>query len=71
MKYLVILLFILAGWALAAEFLMKDRQSEGLETFTDRLKDLGTRLHRAIGVLAALVLIVLVIRFIFKIFWGE
>jgi hypothetical protein len=69
MKYLIPLFFILAIWALAAEFLLKDRRSEGLGTFTEKLKDFGWRLHWAVGVLAAIALIVYVIRFVYRIFW--
>ena len=71
MKYLILLLTILLGWAVAAEFLLKDRRSEGLGTFTDKLKDLGLRLHRAVGVVAAIAVIVYVVRFLLRIFAGE
>ncbi len=71
MKYLIFLLLILSVWALAAEFLLKDRQSEGLGTFTEKLKDLGLRVHRAVGVLAAVAVIVYVVRFLWKVFFGS
>jgi hypothetical protein len=71
MKYLILLLLILAVWALVVEFLLKDRRSEGLGTFTDKLKDLGLRLHWAVGALAIIALFVYVTRFIYRLFWGE
>lgn len=71
MKHLILLLSILLAWALAAEFLLKDRRSEGLGTFTDKLKDLGLRLHRAVGVVAAIAVIVYVVRFLWRIFAGQ
>jgi hypothetical protein len=71
MKYLIFLLLILSAWALAAEFLLKDRQSEGLGTFTQKLKDLGLRVHRAVGVLAAVAVIVYVVRFLWRVFFGS
>lgn len=71
MKYLILLLSILLAWALAAEFLMKDRRSEGLGTFTDKLKDLGLRLHWAVGVVAAIAIIIYVVRFLWRIVAGE
>jgi hypothetical protein len=71
MKYLIFLLLVLLAWALAAEFLLKDRQSEGLGTFTQKLRDLGLRVHRAVGVLAALAVIVYVARFLWRVFFGN
>jgi hypothetical protein len=71
MKYLIFLLLILSAWALAAEFLLKDRQSEGLGTFTQKLRDLGLRVHRAVGVLAAVAVIVYVVRFLWRVFFGN
>jgi len=70
MKYLVLLLLILVVWGLVGEFVLKDRQSEGLGTFSDKLKDLGSRLHKAVGALAAIALIIYLIRFIYMVIWG-
>jgi len=71
MRYLVLIVIILSAWALMAEFVLKDRRSEGLGGFTDKLKDLGLRMHWAIGALAVIALLVYVVRFIYRLIWGE
>ncbi len=67
MRYLLIFLLLLALWLLAEEFLLKDRRSEGLTSLTAKLKDLGRRVHWSIGVLAVLIVIIYVLRFIIRV----
>jgi hypothetical protein len=67
MRYLLILLLLLALWFLLDEFLLKDRRSEGLGSLTEKLKDLGSRLHWSFGVLAVLIIIIFVFRFLWRI----
>jgi hypothetical protein len=55
-----------ALWFLFDEFLLKDRRSEGLNSLREKLKDLGSRLHWSIGILAALMVIILVLRLLFQ-----
>jgi hypothetical protein len=66
MRYLFIFLLLMALWLLVDEFLVKDRKSEGLNSLTEKLKDLGSRLHWSIGILAVLMVIIFVIRFLFR-----
>jgi hypothetical protein len=66
MRYLILLAFILAGWVLIDEFIFKDRGEEGLETYGDKWRDLGRRLHMVFGILAILVLIIFVVRLIVR-----
>lgn len=56
----------MALWLLLDEFLLKDRRSEGLNSLTEKLKDLGSRLHWSIGILAVLMVIIFVLRFLFR-----
>jgi hypothetical protein len=56
----------MALWLLLDEFLLKDRRSEGLNSLTEKLKDLGSRLHWSIGIIAVLMVIIFVIRFLFR-----
>jgi hypothetical protein len=67
MRYLLILLLLLALWFLLDEFLLKDRRSEGLSSLTEKLKDLGSRVHWSFGVLAVLIIIIFVFRFLLRI----
>jgi hypothetical protein len=67
MRYLLIFLLLLALWFLLEEFLLKDRRSEGLNSLTAKLKDLGTRVHWSIGVLAAAIVIIFVLRFLVRV----
>jgi hypothetical protein len=67
MRYLLIFLLLMALWLLLDEFLLKDRRSEGLNSLTEKLKDLGSRLHWSIGILAVLVVIIFVLRFLFRV----
>jgi|WetSurSiteA1Bulk_404760.scaffolds.fasta_scaffold20430_2 hypothetical protein len=66
MRYLVGFLLLVALWFLFDEFLLKDRRSEGLNSLREKLKDLGSRLHWSIGILAALMVIILVLRLLFQ-----
>ena len=56
----------MALWLLLDEFLLKDRRSEGLNSLTEKLKDLGSRLHWSIGIIAVLMVIIFVLRFLFR-----
>ncbi len=66
MRYLIIFLLLMALWLLLDEFLLKDRRSEGLNSLTAKLKDLGSRLHWSIGIIAVLMVIIFVLRFLFR-----
>ena len=66
MRYLLIFLLLMALWLLLDEFLLKDRKSEGLNSLMEKLKDLGSRLHWSIGILAVLMVIIFVLRFLFR-----
>jgi hypothetical protein len=66
MRYLLIFLLLMALWLLLDEFLLKDRRSEGLNSLMEKLKDLGSRLHWSIGILAVLMVIIFVLRFLFR-----
>jgi len=63
MKYFSILVFFFLIWILLAEFVFKDRSSEGLTSFSEKLKDLGSRFHLAFGILAVLVVVYFLVRF--------
>ena len=67
MRYVTLLVFLLAAWLLINEFVLKDRRREGLETYGEKLKDLGGRFHLVIGILAVLVLIVLLVRLLLSV----
>jgi hypothetical protein len=68
MRYLLIFLLLMALWLLLDEFLLKDRRSEGLNSLTEKLKDLGSRLHWSVGIIAVLMVIIFVVRFLFRAF---
>jgi len=63
MRYFLLLLVVLAMWAVLKEFLLKDRGAEGLQTYGDKWRDLGRRLHFIFGVLAVLLLVLMLLRF--------
>ena len=63
MRYIFVLAYLLLAWLLIDEFVFKDRSSEGLETYSDKWKDLGKRLHWVFGLLAALMMAILAVRF--------
>jgi hypothetical protein len=67
MRYLLVLLLFLALWFLLDEFLLKDRRSEGLNSLTAKLKDLGSRIHWSIGILAVVIVIIFVLRFLIRV----
>jgi DMSO/TMAO reductase YedYZ heme-binding membrane subunit len=62
MKYLMLLVFGLLAWMLIDEFVFQDRGAEGLDTFGDKLKDLGKRFHIVFGILAVLILLSLAVQ---------
>ena len=67
MRYFLIFLILLALWLLLDEFLLQDRGSEGLNSITEKLKDLGSRVHWSVGVLAVLIVVILVLRFLLRV----
>ncbi|MGB6067069.1 MAG: hypothetical protein WBG50_19860 [Desulfomonilaceae bacterium] len=67
MRYLLTFLLLLAAWLLLDNFLLKDRKSEGLNTITEKLKDFGNRLHWSVGVLAVLLILIFVLRFLLRV----
>ena len=64
MKFVIIIVFFLAVWFLIDEFVLSDRREEGLYTFSDRLRDLGRRMHMVFGILAVLIVLIMLVRFI-------
>ncbi len=66
MKYLLVLIIVLAVWGLVDQFLRKDRSSEGTGSFFDELKDLGRNLHVMMGILAVIIVILFVARLIYQ-----
>ena len=66
MRYLILLTLILAAWMLLDEFVIKDRGEEGLETYGEKVRDLGRRLHLVFGVLAVLIFVIYVVRIIVR-----
>ena len=67
MRYFLIFLLLVALWLILDEFILQDRGSEGLNSIVDKLKDLGSRVHWSIGFLAVLIIVVLVLRFLFRV----
>ncbi|MFC1835531.1 hypothetical protein ACFL2Q_12465 [Thermodesulfobacteriota bacterium] len=65
MRYILVLAYLLLAWLLIDEFVLKDRSREGLDTFRDKWKDLGSRLHMVFGILALLMMAFLAVRFVF------
>jgi hypothetical protein len=66
MKYVILIVFFLAAWLLIDEFVLRDRGSEGLDSYLDKLKDLGRRFHLVFGILAVLIIIFMIVRFIVR-----
>ena len=65
MKYLTLIVFFLMIYYVVGEFVIKDRSSEGLTNASDKWRDLGSRIHQSVGIIAVLMIIILVIRFIY------
>lgn len=65
MKYLTITVFFLVIYYVVGEFVLKDRSSEGLTSSAEKWKDLGRRIHQSVGIVAVLMIIILVARFIY------
>jgi len=68
MRYLVLISLILAIWAMLEEYIFKDRRSEGLEGFWDKVRDFGSHFHKVIGIVAALILVVYFLRLLWYAF---
>ncbi|MGD9817380.1 MAG: hypothetical protein AB7V04_01640 [Desulfomonilaceae bacterium] len=45
--------------------MIKDRSSEGLTSAGEKWRDLGRRVHQSVGIIAILMIIILVVRFIY------
>ena len=68
MRYIYLIFFLLIAWLLFDEFILKDRSSEGLDNYRDKLRDLGKRLHFIFGVLAVVAVLFLLVRLIIQYF---
>jgi uncharacterized membrane protein len=66
MKYLLVLIIVLAVWSLLDQFIRKDRSSEEGGSFFNDLKDLGRNLHVMMGILAVIIIIMFVARLIYQ-----
>ncbi len=64
MRYLILVVAIIAAWFVVDEFLIRDRTSEGLRSYREKLKDLGGRLHYVFGILAILIFLIMLLRLI-------
>ncbi|MBM3301190.1 MAG: hypothetical protein FJY85_14700 [Deltaproteobacteria bacterium] len=71
MKYLVILLFILAAWTLFDQLVLKGRASGEGRPLIEEVKEFGRNFHVMAGILAAVVLIVLLLRLIYHSLWAH
>jgi DMSO/TMAO reductase YedYZ heme-binding membrane subunit len=65
MKYLTLIVLLLVISYAIGEFVFKDRSAEGLTSAADKWKDLGRRIHQSVGIIAVLMIIILVARFIY------
>ncbi len=65
MKYLTLIILFLVIYYVIGEFVIKDRSSEGLTNASDKWRDLGSRIHQSVGIIAVLMIVILVIRFIY------
>jgi hypothetical protein len=68
MRYVTLIVFVLLAWLLIEEFVFSDRRSEGLESYGDKWRDLGRRLHLVFGILAVIIILFLAVRFLLSSF---
>ena len=66
MKYLIVLIIVLALWSLVDQFTRKERTSQGVGSFFHDLKDLGRNLHVMMGILAVIIVILVVALLIYQ-----
>jgi hypothetical protein len=64
MKYLVLLLLVLAFWTLVTQFLTNGLAQEG-PSFLEQLKGLGRNFHFLVGMAAVLIIVVVLARLIY------
>ena len=66
MKYVIVTAFAFVTWLLINELVFKDKGGDKPNSLRVSLKDFGARFHVAIGVLALLIIIYFVARFLFR-----
>ena len=66
MKYLLILIFALVALLLLNQLVFKPGGSEKLGSLGGKLRDLGTRFHLAIGIVAVLIILYFLASFLFR-----
>lgn len=64
MKYFALLVFLILVSLLMVEFVFKDRAAEGFTSLWQKLRDLGSRFHLAMGVAAVFIVLYFVVRFL-------
>ncbi len=65
-RYLLPLLLIAVAWYVFQEFVVKDRP-EGFEGLKERLLENARQFHWAAGVVATLIVIIIIIRFLLQV----
>jgi hypothetical protein len=65
MKYLVVLLFVLAAWTIFDQLVLKSRDAGQRRPVMQELRELGSNFHVMAGILAALVIIIFLLRLMY------
>lgn len=63
LRYLVPLLLVLIAWFLVREFVMNDKPTD-IRSVKERIREQAQRFHWGVGVLALLIVVIIVVRFL-------
>jgi hypothetical protein len=66
MKYVALLVVFLVAWLLVDRVLSHDNYRGGMLSLRERWRGLRTRIHVAVGIVAALILIVFLLQLAFQ-----
>jgi DMSO/TMAO reductase YedYZ heme-binding membrane subunit len=67
MKYLLILVFALTVLLLVKQLVLNRKSPDGLGSLVAKIKDLGTRFHLAIGIMAVLIIVYFLVTSLFRV----
>lgn len=68
MKYVALVVVFLVAWLLVDRVLSRDSSSAGRISLRQRWRELRSRIHVAVGIVAVLILIVFLLRLAFQAF---
>jgi hypothetical protein len=71
MKYLILFIVLVLAWKLVEELVFAKGSSREDLSFGERLRELGSRTHETVGMVAILIIVIFLARLIFRALFSD